>query len=123
MADDKKPIVFVVDDEHIISVTLATILNTSGFDATGFESAYKAFEQALVMPPDMLITDVVMPEMNGIELAIKFKSACPECKVLLFSGQHATADLLKDAVEKGHNFEILAKPVHPKELNAALKKL
>ena len=123
MPDDKKPIAFVVDDEPTISSTLAMILNLSGFDATGFVSVYKAFEQALVGPPDLLITDVVMPEMNGIELAIKFKFAYPECKILLFSGQHATANLLQEAAEKGHDFHILAKPVHPKELIAALKKL
>jgi FixJ family two-component response regulator len=123
MADAKKPIAFVVDEESIISLTLAMILNTSGFDATGFVSAHKALEQALSGRPNLLITDVVMPEMNGIELAIKFKSACPECKILLFSGQHATTNLLKDAAERGHDFHILAKPVHPKELIAALKNL
>jgi DNA-binding NtrC family response regulator len=123
MADAKRPIVFVVDDESIISETLAMILNMSGFDATGFVSAYKALQQALIRPPDLLITDVVMPEMNGVELAIEFKSAYPECKILLFSGQYATTDLLRDAADEGHDFHILAKPVHPKELIAAIKKL
>ena len=123
MADGKNPIAFIVDDESVISSTLATILNMSGFDAIGFVSALKAIEQALVRPPDLLMMDVVMPEMNGIELAIKFKSAYPECKILLLSGQHATAALLEDAIGKGYEFEILAKPVHPKDMIAALKKL
>jgi FixJ family two-component response regulator len=55
----------------------------------------------------------MMPQMSGIELAIKLKEACPKCKVLLFSGQADTADLLYDSRQQGHDFKLLAKPVHP----------
>ncbi len=54
-----------------------------------------------------------MGGMSGIEAAILISEALPECKVLLFSGNAATADLLHHALQKGHNFELLAKPVHP----------
>ena len=54
-----------------------------------------------------------MPDMNGIEAAIHIRGFLPACKVLLFSGQAATADLLENARARGHEFEILAKPVHP----------
>jgi len=73
--------------------------------------------------PDLLITDVVMPEMSGIELAIKIKALCAGCKVLLFSGQAATTDLLLAAKAEGYEFEVLAKPVHPKDLLNRLKSL
>ena len=64
-----------------------------------------------------------MPEMNGIEFAIQMKAKYPSCKVLLFSGQTATAYLLDEARNHGHDFPLLAKPVHPTELLAALQAL
>jgi DNA-binding NtrC family response regulator len=63
-----------------------------------------------------LITDVVMPGMSGVELAVHFRKAHPQCKVLLFSGQARTVDLLEGAKKQGYNFEVLAKPVHPTDL-------
>ena len=63
-----------------------------------------------------------MPGMTGVELAIHFRKLHPECKVLLFSGQAATADLLAKAREQGHDFELLTKPVHPVDLLAKLRR-
>jgi len=60
--------------------------------------------------------------MNGVDLAIHLKLLCPKCRVLLFSGQAASADLLKSAKEAGHDFELLLKPVHPKDLLAAIRR-
>jgi hypothetical protein len=48
------------------------------------------------------------------------RQSVPGCKILLFSGQAATADLLETARAQGHEFEILAKPVHPQDLLAKL---
>ena len=62
-----------------------------------------------------------MPDMNGIEAAIHIRGFLPACKILLFSGQAATADLLENARARGHEFEILAKPVHPQDLLAKLR--
>jgi DNA-binding NtrC family response regulator len=54
-----------------------------------------------------------MPDISGVDLAIQMKIQYPECKVLLFSGQAATQDLLEDARSQGHDFQLLLKPVHP----------
>ena len=115
--------VFVVDDESVIAETLAAILRMSGFVATSFTSPLDALNGARTMAPDLLITDVVMPEMSGIELAIQIKDLRPDCGVLLFSGQAATADLLSVAKAKGHDFEVLSKPVHPNDLLNKVKSL
>jgi DNA-binding response OmpR family regulator len=123
MHDNKqaKPRVLVADDERVIADTLAIILNQSGFEAIAVYSGEKAVEMAESIKPDMLISDVIMTDLNGIDAAIKIRAMLPSCKILLFSGQAATADLLDRARNQGHEFEILAKPVHPQDLLAKLR--
>jgi DNA-binding response OmpR family regulator len=116
-----KPVVFVVDDESVIATTLSIILNQSGFDASAFDDPAKAIAARAERLPDLLISDVMMPGISGVELAIKFREAQPGCRILLFSGQAATADLLEKAREKGYNFDLLSKPVHPADLLAKLR--
>jgi len=115
--------VFVVDDEQVIALTLTTILKQSGFDATAFNSPIEALEKAREESPDLIISDVVMPGMSGVELAIQLQALCPNCKILLFSGQAATADLLSAARKSGHNFELLSKPIHPTDLLRSIQNL
>jgi CheY-like chemotaxis protein len=116
-----KPKVLVVDDERVIADTLAMILNQSGFQAKAVYSGEAALESASVYEPDMLIADVIMADLNGIDAAIQIRALLPQIKILLFSGQAATADLLEKAREKGYEFEILAKPVHPQDLLTRLR--
>lgn len=118
-----KRLIYVVDDEATIANTLALILEGSGFEAVPFTEPIQALRAAESRCPDILITDVSMPMMNGIDLSIQFKAIYPACRILLFSGAMRTAGLLADAERKGHNFKILAKPVHPKELLAKLERL
>ncbi len=113
--------VLVADDERVIADTLVIILNQAGFAATAAYSGLKAVELAESLKPDMLISDVIMPDLSGIEAAILIRKILPSCKILLFSGQAATADLLDKARSQGHEFEILAKPVHPQDLLAKLR--
>ena len=94
-----------------------------GFHATSFTDLLKALQAAHTGSPDLLISDVVMPQMSGIDLAIQLGDVCPGCKVLLFSGQAATAGLLEEAGAKGHRFGILMKPVHPADLLARIRTL
>jgi CheY-like chemotaxis protein len=116
-----KPKVLVADDEQVIANTLAIILNQAGFEARAVFSGEKAIEALDSFQPDMLISDVIMTGMTGIEAAIITRNRLPKCKILLFSGQAATADLLEKARTQGHEFEILAKPVHPTDLLAKLR--
>jgi len=115
--------VFVVDDEKVIAETLAIILTKSGFNAISFTNPLHALEDAKRESPSLLISDVMMPEMSGIDLAIQIKRLCPKCKILLFSGQAATTDLIEQARQQGHTFELLAKPVHPTDLLESIKRL
>jgi len=117
----QKPRVLVADDERVIADTLAMILNQSGFQARVAYTGEKALELASEFQPDMLISDVIMAGLNGIDAAIKIREILPSIKILLFSGQAATADLLEKARSQGYEFEILAKPVHPQDLLAKLR--
>lgn len=105
--------VLVVDDERVIADTFAMILNQNGFDATAAYSGEQAVELAGNLRPAIILSDVMMGQMNGIEASLLIRLLLPECKVLLFSGQPAVAELLESAARQGHSFEILAKPVHP----------
>jgi CheY-like chemotaxis protein len=111
-----RPVVLVVDDESAIADTLSEILKLSGYAATTAYDAEEALETALVNPPELLITDVMLPGMSGIELAVRMRRIFPNCQVLLFSGQAATADLLTSAKRAGHQFTLLSKPVYPTDL-------
>ena len=117
----RKPRVLVVDDEQVIADTLAKILELNGYEATAVYSGTAAVDSARALQPDLVISDVIMQDMNGIEAAIHIRSFLPTCKILLFSGQAATADLLENARAHGHEFEILAKPVHPADLLAKIR--
>lgn len=116
-----KPKVLVADDERVIADTLAMILNQSGFDARAVYSGERALEEAPTFQPNMLISDVIMADLNGIDAAIRIRALLPGIKILLFSGQAATADLLGKARSEGYEFEILAKPVHPQDLLSRLR--
>jgi DNA-binding NtrC family response regulator len=112
--------VFVVDDERIIADSLATILNHSGYQASAFYDAESALLACELGNPDCIITDVVMPGMSGVDLAVEIKDRFPACRVLLFSGQAATSDLLATVRERGLDFDVLPKPVHPRDLLAKI---
>lgn len=115
------PLIFVVDDEEVIASSLEMILLQAGFRARSFSKPLEALRAAQLEAPDLLITDVVMPLLSGIELAIQVREHCPDCKVLLFSGQAATNHLLESARAEGYNFELLTKPVHPGDLLAKIR--
>ncbi len=122
-ATDHRPVVLVVDDERVIADALAAILRSRSFAAMGAYDAESALDLARVIPPELLISDVILPGMNGIDLAIAMKKAVRDCRVLLFSGHAANVDLLASARDAGHDFTILAKPIHPAELLARISEL
>jgi len=108
--------VFVVDDEPTIRETLAAILYNEGYEAIPFADGDMALSAAAEEKPDLLITDVLMPDMNGIDLAIHFQNLYPECKILLFSAAASTLNLLADARLRGYDFDLFDKPLPPVKL-------
>lgn len=123
MTGPRHPKTLVVDDERLIADSLTTILNRSGFEARAAYTGEMAIELARDFEPDILVTDVVMPGISGIDAAVEVCEMCPKCKVVLFSGQ-AIADRL---IVRGHSqdlgFELISKPVHPETLLAKLRSI
>lgn len=117
-----RPRVLVVDDHTLIADTLAEILSESGFDAVAAHDGWSALDIARRFRPDWLVSDVVMPRMNGVELAIAIRQEHPNTAVLLFSGQVGISDILEQGQQRGYEFQLLAKPVHPRQLIERLRK-
>ena len=115
-----KPRIFIVDDERAIASTLALILQSQGFDATHFTEPEKALDAARTEDVDLLVSDLGMPGMSGVELSMQLRAICPRCKVLLMSGQAPAPVVPDDFRGEGFSFELLSKPAHPA---AVLKKI
>jgi DNA-binding response OmpR family regulator len=116
--DQNPPVILVVDDERTIADTLSMILGKNGFAAMTAYNGASALEIATLVPPQLLISDVMMPGMSGIDLAIAIRDVVPDCGVILFSARAFTADLLASARLAGLDFMALTKPVHPTEMLA-----
>jgi DNA-binding response OmpR family regulator len=105
--------VLVVDDEPNIADTLARILQSQGFEAIAVHSGEEAVATASTFLPDVVILDVMLGGLNGIDAASMIVLQRPSCRIVLFSGHPETAKL----VESGETpFEIFAKPVAPERL-------
>ncbi len=116
-----RPRVLIADDEETIAETLRLILIQHGFEAIAVYGGDPAVQRAQDWQPDLFLSDVMMPDMNGIEAAIRITSAVPGCKVILISGKAVTENLLSDARRRGYDFELIFKPVHPTELLQILR--
>jgi FixJ family two-component response regulator len=122
-AFESKPKIFVVDDEIEIAQMLTVVLQMNLFNAIPFTDPQKVVDAAKAESPDYLISDISMPGMNGIELAILMAQEMPACKVLLFSGHVDAAKLIAEAKEKGYTFNLVEKPIHPTKLVEAIQAL
>ena len=106
---------------HASGIEPAEILNGEGFEAMAVSTGTSAIELAKAFDPDVVLSDVIMPGLNGIETGIRIRKIAPNCRVILFSGQAATVDLLEEARQQGHRFDILAKPIRPEQLISAVR--
>jgi DNA-binding response OmpR family regulator len=113
--------ILIVDDEELVASTLGLILQSQGYSVAVAFSGEQALKLAEERLPDMLISDVIMPGMDGFQLAIRLKELLPMCGVLLLSGNVATAERIELARRAGHHFEVLPKPVPPEEIIARVK--
>ena len=114
MGSEKR--VLIVDDENTIADTLKIIFSNAGYSAQAACSAEQALLLIAEWNPQLVIVDVRLPGMNGVDLAIKMKAEFPLSNTLLFTGDGSVAELVELARHQGQNFELLAKPVPPADL-------
>lgn len=121
--ETQKQRILVVDDEKRIADTLCEILVEFGFDAIAAYDGWTALDTVARFHPDYLLSDVLMPHMNGVELAITMRNTNPGIKILLFSGQAGISEILETGQNRGFTFQLIPKPIHPLKLIEQLKTL
>jgi len=108
--------IIVVDDEPVIADTLVNILIGEGYTAISTSNGKSAIEWSEKFEPDVVVSDVIMPGLSGIDTAKAILKQLPNCRIILFSGQAASVDLVSRAKAEGLSFEVLAKPIDPDAL-------
>jgi DNA-binding response OmpR family regulator len=122
MAEGTKT-VLIVDDEPTVANTVRMILESAGYRTIVAHDGQEAARLIKEAGPDAVLLDVILPRMDGVEVAIQACQVAPNCKVVLFSGRPDAADLLAAARARGYSFEILAKPTRPQELLEKIRDL
>jgi DNA-binding NtrC family response regulator len=105
--------VLVVDDDMRVADSIVQILMVRGYDAVGAYSAEVAMKMAEKLNPQVVISDVVMGPVSGIELAIHIREHHPDCRVLLISGITAPSAHPSGTVAQSPKLQFMPKPVDP----------
>lgn len=108
--------ILIVDDEHAVADTLVMILKSKGHEATAAYTGAAALEKIESFRPDCAISDVIMPDLSGTEICASIEQKLPHCRILLLSGRGSTSELIEAAKTRGRSWELLAKPIDPREL-------
>lgn len=118
---EEKAYILVVDDESDTLLYLYDLLSSEGFHVEGSSSAQDALDFFRRRVPDVVITDVRMPEMDGLELLERIKRVAPRTRVILLS---AFSDdvMRKETIEKGGD-ALLNKPLRNEDLLRAVGRM
>jgi len=121
--NDTKPKILVVDDETHILHVVSLKLKNAGFEVWTAEDGEDGFEQASQSPPDLVITDLQMPFVNGMELCEKLKSheTTREVPALMLTARGYA--LPAAALERTNIVEVFSKPFSPREVLDAVRRL
>jgi CheY-like chemotaxis protein len=112
--------VLVVDDNDTVRLTLLRVLQSRGYQATGFGTGEEAIREVEERSFDVALCDIHLPGINGIQAALEIRRITPNCRVLLMSGNSGSSEYLEAALRAGHTFEVLNKPFDPPMLFAVL---
>jgi CheY-like chemotaxis protein len=108
--------ILIVDDERMIADTLSAIFRGAGYETYTAYNGQLGLDAARALSPELVLSDVSMPEMDGVSMAMEIRRSQPEVRVLLHSAQSGSSDLLRSARENGFDFELLEKPMPPAEI-------
>jgi DNA-binding NtrC family response regulator len=101
-----KPRILIVDDEERFRTTLAKMLTAQGLEVTAVEGGREALEELGRKASDVVILDLRMPEMDGMETLAEMKKGHPEVEVIVLTG-HASVDAAMEIIKKGGYYYLL----------------
>jgi DNA-binding NtrC family response regulator len=112
--------IMVVDDESIVGRRLKPALEKSGYEVEVYENGQSAMERIAAQPFDIVVTDVRMDEIDGMQVLERVLATSPRTKVIIITG-YATVELAREALIKGA-FDFIAKPFKPDDLRNVIEK-
>ena len=112
--------ILLAEDDDDMRRFLVKALERAGYQVSDFDNGASAYERLREEPFSLLLTDIVMPEMDGIELARRATEIDPDLKVMFITGFAAVA--LK-AGRKTPDAKVLSKPFHLKDLVAEVERM
>lgn len=112
--------IFVVDDDRFVLESVTTLLSEYGFDISAFSNGHEAVRQFVLEPVDLVLTDINMPMMDGLELLEKIRFLDRETPVVLMTA-YADLDVAVKAIQNGA-FDFIIKPYRPPALIHAVEK-
>jgi len=113
--------ILLAEDDDSMRGFLQRALERAGFEVVAFENGADAYERLQEEPFCLLLTDIVMPRMDGIELARKASEIDPDLKIMFITGFAAVT--LNNDVEAPREARVLSKPFHLKDLVAQVEQL
>ena len=113
--------ILLAEDDNDMRRFLAKALSNAGFEVISFDNGLSAYERLREEPFTLLLTDIVMPEMDGIELARRATKLDPDLKVMFITGFAAVA--LNPDADAPRDAKVLSKPFHLRELVDEVGKL
>ena len=117
----QNPKILLAEDDNDMRRFLAKALQNAGYDVASFDNGLSAYNRLREEPFELLLTDIVMPEMDGIELARRATELDPEIKVMFITGFAAVA--LNPDNHAPRQAKILSKPFHLKDLVNEVQRL
>ena len=118
-----KPLIVVVDDEPVVAITLAEILRRNGNIAVWFTDPLRALDYLRGGPVDLLLSDITMPEMDGVSLATQVQGVRPSCVILLFFAVSEGPEVMERVATLGINVQLELKPLRVPCLLLAVDRL
>jgi two-component system cell cycle response regulator CpdR len=106
--------ILLAEDDDSMRRFLSKALERAGYEVVSYGNGAEAFESLKENPVTLLLTDIVMPEMDGIELAKRAAELNPHMKIMFITGFAAVA--LQPFSEAPRQARILSKPIHLKDL-------
>lgn len=120
MEETKKTSIFILDDEPIVCTRLKASLDRKGYEVQTCCDSIKALEIVKQTPFDIVITDLKMEGIDGMQFFTEVKKQHPDTQVIVITG-FATLETAKDSFKKGV-FDFLAKPFKLGEIFAVIER-